>query len=663
MQTTWKTGDLPRFLDWMKEFGIRYNADALEIRATYGRPGDHPSIAVFARRPLVVGEEICTIPKGSLLTPGNSDAADMLSEAKLGGGLALVVALMIEYAREDKSPWAGYLQMLNPKGESIPLLWRPGKRHEGAALAALAGTEAAARLAEDRHRIASDYEEHVAPLLKKNKNRLRDLGIPPHRLNERAFAVASSWVGSRAFHVDEEMGGSAMVPLADAYNHATCVETVHIEGLEDGDDDDDDDDADAEDDDNEPPSLVPIAQPARAECGEAPDALGAAPAGAGPVEGGTGREVAEGIETGAGLAADLLEEGMGESEGPSDNLSIRVIRECGVGEEAYNTYGELGPATLLYKYGFVEDEERFPNPFLTVALEWPLLEGILGGASFREQALQVASKSREAAEAVGLPWNGADEDEDEDEDADVDEDEDEDADEDADADANADADEDSNREDEDASGEEREEKGMELDRDKKHKARALRSNRNADAEAAEAAGEEEEEEEEEDMPSYEVKKDGTICMELLRLIAAYNISSMPLPPTPNPGGEMESVLTADRETLEATPVVQSMTLKLLSKRIALYGNSRGKPGCDAVKLAIEEGRLPSALDMALSLRWRELQLLRHAEERLKNVRAGPGDETEASRRSDATGKTAGRVSSGIEDGDGKHVRRSKRLRR
>lgn len=45
-----------------------------------------------------------------------------------------------------------------------------------------------------------------------------------------------------------------------------------------------------------------------------------------------------------------------------DELKMLAVKDISAGEQLYNTYGDLGNAELLFKYGFVDD----PNPFSNV---------------------------------------------------------------------------------------------------------------------------------------------------------------------------------------------------------------------------------------------------------------------------------------------------------
>jgi hypothetical protein len=69
--------------------------------------------AVYARYDLEVGKEVISaIPKAACLSARTCKVAELLRAEKLGGGLALNVAIMYELWLGDKSRWAGYFKIL-----------------------------------------------------------------------------------------------------------------------------------------------------------------------------------------------------------------------------------------------------------------------------------------------------------------------------------------------------------------------------------------------------------------------------------------------------------------------------------------------------------------------------------------------------------------------
>lgn len=79
-------------------------------------------IGVKALYDLHEGEMIATIPKQACLTILTTEAEALLSEAELGGGLGLAVALMYERSIGELSKWSGYLRLL-PFQQYLPFVW------------------------------------------------------------------------------------------------------------------------------------------------------------------------------------------------------------------------------------------------------------------------------------------------------------------------------------------------------------------------------------------------------------------------------------------------------------------------------------------------------------------------------------------------------------
>lgn len=73
--------------------------------------------------------------------------------------------------------------------------------------------------------------------------------------------------------------------------------------------------------------------------------------------------------------------------GADDDLFMEVVRPAEKGDEVFNTYGQLGSAALLARYGFCDQDN--PHDFVLVSEE-TLLESA-------ERALKQQSEGREGA--------------------------------------------------------------------------------------------------------------------------------------------------------------------------------------------------------------------------------------------------------------------------
>ncbi|KAJ7069363.1 SET domain-containing protein [Mycena amicta] len=131
-----------------------------------------------------------------------------------GAELSLALALSVEIANGETSPWHAYLQSL-PR--ELPwLFWAGGV--DSFSLEWLNGTEASRPLVNLVKEMDEYYNDIALPLYSK-------LRIPTPTL--RDFRHACGLVSSRAFLVDAYHGLS-MVPIADAFNHIQDNH-VHLE--------------------------------------------------------------------------------------------------------------------------------------------------------------------------------------------------------------------------------------------------------------------------------------------------------------------------------------------------------------------------------------------------------------------------------------------------
>ncbi|EFN55406.1 hypothetical protein CHLNCDRAFT_134525 [Chlorella variabilis] len=422
---------LREFQAWMESVGIEPNSDAIElVDAAQGCSG--LALGVRAVRDVAEGERLCAIPKAACLSIRTTQLADVIEAEELGGGLGLVLAVMHEMSLGAESRWHGYFAALPPR-EYLPLFW------SDAQLRLLAGTELEGSAESDREASAEDFEEHVLPLLHKYPGRLRPAACTLDR-----FRVAASFVGSRAFCVDE-WHGDAMVPLADIFNHKASVVELgagyEVHGAQSSSDDDDDE----EEEDEEEEELEGEDEEGSAEQeGESEEEEEAEHGSSGGSESGSG---SGGSEDGAGARASgwphrhqggccgsdaphahAQARGSGRRHGSReedgcegglpavmgsrpasiygltsanglhlrlemaivdlDAHTLQIVAASAVpaGAEVHNTYGELGNAELVKKYGFAL---RY-NPFTAVQLDKAALlaaaRGALGPARWRRRS-------------------------------------------------------------------------------------------------------------------------------------------------------------------------------------------------------------------------------------------------------------------------------------
>ncbi|XP_073000422.1 uncharacterized protein [Typha latifolia] len=267
-------------------------------------------ICVRALCDLREGDLVATIPKNACLTIRTSGARAMIEEAGLSGFLGLAVAVMFERSLGPRSPWDAYLQLL-PERECVPLVW---SAEEVDAL--LGGTELEKAVKEDRSFIYEDWRDSIEPLIH-----------GPWKLDSSSFGVeqyfsAKTLISSRSFEIDS-FHGSGMVPLADLFNHKTGAENVHFTSVTSSpstsDDEGDEDKNDASSDEQSSISFT------------------------------------------------------ANSSGDSNTaLEMIIVRDANAGSEVFNTYGSMGNAALLHRYGFTESDNPFDiiNIDLTLIVRW-----------------------------------------------------------------------------------------------------------------------------------------------------------------------------------------------------------------------------------------------------------------------------------------------------
>ncbi|KAM7511835.1 hypothetical protein LguiB_010710 [Lonicera macranthoides] len=315
------------FKRWMKWKGIEWS-DALDLIDNQSNHQGEGGMFVRALCDLHEGDLVATIPKQSCLTIKTSGACDLIESAGLEGSLALSFAIMYEKSLGQQSPWFDYLQLL-PQSESIPLVWSFEQIDS-----LLAGTELHKMVKEDKAHVYEDWKACILPIL----------DSAPVELNPIFFGVeqyfaAKSLVASRSFAIDD-YHGFGMVPLADLFNHKTGAEDVHFTAVScpsesdsdnDGSDPNENDDAN---DDSEP--LIQNFQSRNSP--SSPSKLDS-------------------------------------SSDTGDNSTVRemiMVRDVKAGAEVYNTYGLMGNAGLLHRYGFTEWDNPYDivNIDLELVLQW-----------------------------------------------------------------------------------------------------------------------------------------------------------------------------------------------------------------------------------------------------------------------------------------------------
>ena len=304
---------------------------------------DRYHYAVYAKRNLAVDTPVVTaIPKAACLSARTCSVAETLREARLGGGLALNVAIMHERSLGEGSRWAGYFAVLPARGErTLPMFWT------SAQLEHLRGTDLLRHVTEDAESMRLDFNENVVDGLCVT----HPAAFPPGKHTLEAYMEAASLAASRAFYIGEECG-EALVPWADMFNHKTDGEHVHVLGADDDDEDDEEEDESEEEESEEEESEEEESEEENEENEE---------------------------------DEENEEEDAGPIEPPTGSLVIHACACAEKGDELFNTFGQQNNASLLHKYGFCEHHNAYTNVCVDVAL----VEDVVGRTKVRDAAAEL----------------------------------------------------------------------------------------------------------------------------------------------------------------------------------------------------------------------------------------------------------------------------------
>ncbi|CAE6076446.1 unnamed protein product [Arabidopsis arenosa] len=328
------TRRLRAFKRWMKANGVDCS-DALNL---VDDQNDGVSVRAFCD--LKEGDVVANISKTACLTIKTSGAREMIESADLDGSLGLSVALMYERSLGEESPWAGYLQIL-PIQEDLPLVWSLQDLDS-----LLSGTELHKVVKEDHVLIYEDWKENILPLTSSLPQ-----NVDSDSFGIKEYLAAKSLIASRSFQIDD-YHGSGMVPLADLFNHKTGAEDVHFthESDTEADESDNDDDANEATDEDEPFSKSSSSPEQSFE--EVPGEN-------------TDDEAKEEEEEEDNENSSML-------QNDQSGLKMIMVKDVSAGAEVFNTYGLMGNAALLHRYGFTELDNPYDivNIDLELVTEW-----------------------------------------------------------------------------------------------------------------------------------------------------------------------------------------------------------------------------------------------------------------------------------------------------
>lgn len=192
---------------------------------------------------------------------------------------------------------------------------------------------------EDKTLMYEDWKENILPLMVS-----APLMFSPEFFGVEQYFSARSLISSRSFDIDD-FHGFGMVPLADLFNHKTNAEDVHFTLVS----------SDVESDNST--SHLNDVHPYDDEpkCWNSPlDKVGP-----------------DSLVTKANNADDT-DSDSSDLGGDPTTLEMIMVKNVKAGNEVFNTYGSLGNAALLHRYGFTEANNPYDivNIDLELVIDW-----------------------------------------------------------------------------------------------------------------------------------------------------------------------------------------------------------------------------------------------------------------------------------------------------
>lgn len=193
---------------------------------------------------------------------------------------------------------------------------------------------------EDKALIYEVWKECILPLIQ-----AEEFAIDPNFFGVEDYFAAKSLVASRSFQIDD-YHGSGMVPLADLFNHKTGAEDVHFTTVPSPDESDDNVESVADDENDTNDEF----QTQTSLCND------------------------NGLLDYASVDPRSEDPHLEPDNTPDNPLVLEMIlvKDVEAGAEVFNTYGIVGNAALLHRYGFTEPDNAYDivNIDLEVVLQW-----------------------------------------------------------------------------------------------------------------------------------------------------------------------------------------------------------------------------------------------------------------------------------------------------
>lgn len=364
--------DLQDILKFCHDSNIHFAESKLVVK-----PSKWGGLGVFTTIDLEPGEVLLRVPKDAVFSASNSSIANLLLEEEIDGMLGLNLAFIYEtVVFGERSHWHRYLKSIkiqNSTGELYlpPSCWAENDKSQlrRTCLDTLYNALKPERDLRTGYKVAVD--------LAHKWNREAGLAIPSGVLedvndeNQFLSFVASAYaVASRAFEIDN-YHESALVPIADLFNHHVSTPDVRFESLyevcpqcgEDGvcghamiDEDEEEEDAEGETaaQSDEELSSELIQELEKETCNLD-----------------SSRPNKETTIDGRTKFEDL---------DPNTCVDITLAKPVKKGTEVFNSYGDLSNALLVARYGFCVEDNPYDIVHLGPELEkfWKDTERKLG---------------------------------------------------------------------------------------------------------------------------------------------------------------------------------------------------------------------------------------------------------------------------------------------
>ncbi|KAK9293203.1 hypothetical protein L1049_021192 [Liquidambar formosana] len=196
---------------------------------------------------------------------------------------------------------------------------------------------------EDKALVYEDWKECILPLITS-----APLELNPKFFGAEQYFAAKSLISSRSFEIDD-YHAFGMVPLADLFNHKTGAEDVHFTSSPSHCESDNDVDGNNNDEYDNSEDDVQLTQSSHLRRNRSLTALV-----------GKNFHSVSNLECSSALEDDPTV------------LEMIIVKNVKAGSEVFNTYGSLGNAALLHRYGFTEPDNPYDivNIDLEVVLQW-----------------------------------------------------------------------------------------------------------------------------------------------------------------------------------------------------------------------------------------------------------------------------------------------------